>query len=786
MYAWLADKILENRKWVLGFLLVIAAICGAAVPFLGFDFTPQQLFESTTDASEYRDKFAERFGREDNLMVIMIEGGDVFKPTVLETMRDVTLELRAVDTISGADSVATFEIPRSGDAPGTMSAEPVLEQPGPDGEVGDITQARADKLRNVALSEPLVASRLVSADGDLGVVLAWLDRDIQDAELIKGNVDEVERILESHPLPDGYSYEIGGIPGLRANIMESLKTEQLTFLPITGLIFIIVLSWLFRRTSGVVLPMGTVLLAVLGTVALLVATDHSINIVNNVLPSLIFVIGISDSIHMLTRDAEEIEAGKSRADAVKATIRHTGLACLLTSTTTSVGFFSLLAADTEILKDFGWQAGAGVMFAYVGTLFFIPAALSYLKPVKRRATAESKDDEEPFLEGFLVHTGERLLRHPYIVIAGSLLFLGGFVFMSTKVEIDTTLLEVYEESHPYYATTKTLEKELGGFLPIEVSLEAESQDRFKDPETYAKLQELQAFAQQQPAVISTQSFVDFHQSARAALLGDPDERETMPESRAQIEQLHLLIAGAPDEPVGTNKFVTGDFKNARVLLRVKDVGAKRQMKLGDKLEDKLSELFPEGSGVDYRLTGDAYVASVALDSFIRDLFYSLLLAIVIIFGMMTFVFRSLKIGIISMLPNTIPLVMTFGYMGWQGINLNTTTIIIFAISLGLAVDDTIHFLARFREELDRCETVREAILASYFGAGRAILLTSVLLALGLAVLLTSSFVPTRQFGILTGITIFGAVFADLILLPSLLYLTYKEGDRAEHVSGSEL
>jgi hypothetical protein len=786
MYAWLADKILENRKWILGILLVIAALCGATVPFLGFDFTPQQLFKSTSDASEYRDNFAERFGREDNLMVIMIEGEDVFKPEVLETMREVTYDLRAVDTISGADSVATFEIPRSGDSPGTMSVEPVLERAGPDAPAGDITQARADKLRGVALSEPLVANRLVSQDGDLAVVLAWLDRDIQDAKDIKRNVDEVERILGEHPLPDGFAYEIGGIPGLRANIMESLKTEQLTFLPITGLVFIIVLSWLFRRTSGVVLPMGTVVLAVLGTVALLVATDHSINIVNNVLPSLIFVIGISDSIHMLTRDAEEIEAGKSRGEAIKATIRHTGLACLLTSTTTSVGFFSLLAADTEILQDFGWEAGAGVMFAYIGTLFFIPAALSFMKPVKRRATSESDASQEPMLEGILVHTGEKLLRHPYIVIAGSLLFLGGFVFMATEVEIDTTLLEVYEESHPYYKTTKTLEQELGGFLPIEVSLEAQSRDRFKDPQTYAKLRALQEFSEEQPAVISTQSFVDFHQSARAALLGDPEERQKMPDSRAQVEQLHLLIAGAPDEPVGTNKFVTSDFKNARVLLRVKDVGAKQQMKLADRLEDRLAELFPDGSGVAYRLTGDAYVASVALDSFIRDLFYSLLLAIVIIFGMMTFVFRSVKIGLISMLPNTIPLVMTFGYMGWQGINLNTTTIIIFAISIGLAVDDTIHFLARFREELDRRDTVREAILASYFGAGRAILLTSVMLVLGLAVLLTSSFVPTRQFGILTGITIFGAVFADLVLLPSILYLVYGADDGPDHVRGSEL
>jgi predicted RND superfamily exporter protein len=219
--------------------------------------------------------------------------------------------------------------------------------------------------------------------------------------------------------------------------------------------------------------------------------------------------------------------------------------------------------------------------------------------------------------------------------------------------------------------------------------------------------------------------------------------------------------------------VTSDFRNARIHVRVSDVGAKAQLQLAERFEDKLGSLFGADSGVNYRLTGDAFVASVALDSFIRDLFYSLLIAIVIIFAMMTVVFRSLKLGLVSMLPNTIPLVMTFGYMGLMGINLNTTTIIIFAISLGLAVDDTIHFLARFREELDRRDTAKEAILYTYYGAGRAILLTSVLLVTGLAVLLLSDFVPTRQFGILTSITIGGAVFGDLILLPSLLYLLYR-------------
>jgi hydrophobe/amphiphile efflux-3 (HAE3) family protein len=776
MYAWLAEQIIKYRRWILVVMIGLMALFATTLPDLGFNFTPQQMFQSTSSANAYREQFAERFGREDNLVTIAVIGDDVFRPDALQAMRDLTVELRQLESIKNAESIATFQIPRSGDAPGTMTVEPILAQR------GEVDAEAADALESLAMSEPLVRERLVSEGGDMALVVAWIRDDLQDADDLKDAVDAIEGKLAEHPLPDGLSYRTGGVPTLRTQIVEQLRTEQITFVPLTALIYLFILIWMFRRLSGVLLPLATVAFAVLATVATLVWTGSPINIVNNVLPSLIFVIGISDSIHMLARDAEEIEAGKGRIAASKAMIRHTGLACLLTSCTTSVGFISLLAADSSILQNFGWQAAAGVMFAYIATIFFLPAALSLMKPVVRKKKKKKPEADRDklhsgaFLERFLVHSGEILLRHAKLVVVICLLITAGFAALAYKVDIDTTLLEVFHEDHPSYKTTELIEENLGGFLPVEVSLEADEMDRFKDPEVYAKMARFQDFAKAQPEVLSTQSIVDFHQSTRAALLGDADERDNMPESRAQIEQLHLMIAGAPDDPSGVNKFVTSDFRNARILVRVSDVGAKAQMKLAERLEAELDTLFGADSGVEYRLTGDAYVASVALDSFIRDLFYSLLVAIVIIFGMMTVVFRSLKLGLVSMLPNTIPLVLTFGYMGLMGINLNTTTIIIFAISLGLAVDDTIHFLARFREEIDRRDTAKEAILYTYYGAGRAILLTSVLLVTGLAVLLLSDFVPTRQFGILTSITIGGAVFGDLILLPSLLYLLYRSDD----------
>ncbi|MFB6264230.1 MAG: efflux RND transporter permease subunit, partial [Bradymonadaceae bacterium] len=299
---------------------------------------------------------------------------------------------------------------------------------------------------------------------------------------------------------------------------------------------------------------------------------------------------------------------------------------------------------------------------------------------------------------------------------------------------------------------------------------------------YRRIHRFQQWASRQPEVLSTQSIVDFHQSARAALLGDPGARDEMPTSSAQVEQLHTLIAGSPDAKAGPGQFVTRDFRKARVLLRVRDVGAQGQLALADRVRGKLRTTFEGVPKVDFRITGDAYAASVALTSFVKDLFYSLLYAGLVILVLMTLIFESVTVGLISMIPNAMPLVVTFGYMGLAGITLNSTTVIIFAIGLGLAVDDTIHVLARFREELHADHaSVRDALVETYDSAGRAILFTSVLLLLGMSVLLLSDFLPTQRFGVLISITIVAAILGDLLVLPPILYLLFSDegtGDEA--------
>ena len=797
MYRALSDFILQHRSAILLATLMLAVGCATLAPKLTFNFTPQQLFESSSNREQAREDVAQAFGREDNLITVILQGPDIYSPAALTYAHQLTLKLRDVELTRGqqtlraikrAESLTTLELPRAqGD--GALTTRPLaqvmLEARGLPFESAQATidDQTAQALKRLAQDEPLIQGRVVDAQGQLSTILLWVQDDIQQAAELERIDQAIHAHIKALPPPQGYTLRLGGIPKVRVDVVGDLRREQLTFIPLTGLMYLIILLVLFRSVSGALLPLGTVVLAVLGTVAVMVLGGYPLNIINNILPPMIFIIGISDSIHMLTRQAEEREHGLNHLEATRAMIRHTGAACLLTSTTTAVGFISLLAADTDILKSFGWQAALGVMLAYAATLLFLPSALVLMKPVQRlRGDPDQRlnplDAQQlrhaPRLERGIVALGHAVLKRPLASIALGLSITAVFVVFAARVEIDTTLLEIYHEDHPTYQTTLVLEERLGGILPVEISVKHRDRDHFKTPQAFAALASMQAHAARIPGVLSTQSMVDFHQAARVGLLGDPAQRQVMPSSREEIEQLQTLIEGPPDTSQGVRGYVTSDFRNARLLLRVQDFGAKRMILVAQDLQAELDRRFPPDQGYTTLIAGDAYVASISLDSFVRDLFYSLLLAIVIIFGMMTVVFRSLKLGLVSTIPNVTPLVATLGYMGWAGIDLNTTTIIIFAISLGLAVDDTIHFLARFGEELKTRATIHDALIYTYFGAGRAIMLTSVMLVMGLLVLMFSAFKPSALFARLTAITIGGALLGDLLILPPVLLLMYRD------------
>jgi predicted RND superfamily exporter protein len=315
------------------------------------------------------------------------------------------------------------------------------------------------------------------------------------------------------------------------------------------------------------------------------------------------------------------------------------------------------------------------------------------------------------------------------------------------------------------------EDKMQGLIPIELSLVSEEEGRFYDPDILNAVDDIAEWVEEQPGVLRTQTFGDYLHEAWAAYTGDPAKSEAEFQSRAQVAQLYSLIESAKPDP--TEAYLTFDRQRLRLQIQIRDLGGKATMALVDELRETTRDELSGIEEVEFHVTGDGYSAAKGVDFIMRDMLSSLGLAFVIIFFIMTFLFKSVRMGLISVPPNVIPLILTLAYMSARGIYLNSTTAIIFSVSLGLAVDDTIHYLARFREEVADGLGRDAAIFSSAGGTGRAILVTTIMLASGQLVLLWSSFVPITLFSELISVTLISCLFGDLIVLPALLHVAWK-------------
>jgi predicted RND superfamily exporter protein len=757
-----ARFVTQRRGLTLALVFAAVAAAGAQLPALRADFTPQDLFTTYEAGREEAERFKATFGQTDNVLLLLVEAEDVLSVEALGHIHLLSTLLAAAPFAERVDSITATSVARS-DGPGVLRVGPLVE-----GTVVD--EAARDVVLRALDESALLRGRLVGSGGRLAAIAVLLDRSLTRIEPVGRVVDEVRATLAANPPPDGVSVRLAGLPYIRAYVTDAFFQDQLRLVPLALLVSLIIQALAFRWLPGVAFPGVAVLLGAIVVLGGMAAVGEPLNIINQVVPILILIIGTSDAIHLVSRYREEAATSPPQ-EAGRRTVRAMVVACFLTSFTTAVGFGSLAVSKTEILVRFGVTAALGVLAAYAVTITALPPLLTFAKGKARPADAAHDGP----LERALVAVTDAVLRRPKTMVAVSLVVLGGAGLLASRVKVDTFLLETFREGDAVWETTRLVEDELNGVLPVELSLSAEAEGGLFEPSVANAVQRVAAWARTQDGVLSATTYTDLLDEARVAYSGDTARRGRAFRSRAEVAQLAELLAGARPSPL--EPFLTADRRQARVALQIRDIGAVRVLALGEALLGEVRSAFEGIDGVTVTLTGDAYVGSIGLDSLIRDMVGSLAMAFVFIFGIMAVMFRSVRLGLISVLPNTIPLAITCAWMTLTGTALNTTTVVIFSISLGLAVDDTIHYLARYNEEQREGHHGREAIRRAAAGAGRAIIVTTMILAAGLFVLSFSTFVPIMQFGVLLTVTVVACVFGDLLLLPALLALWGPERAR---------
>ena len=807
-------------------MILTAALFGAAIPNLRADFTPSDLFAKFEDQEQVAAEFREVFGNTDNVLLVLVSSDDVLDVPVLQFVHETTGAIGelavSLDGESEAalaarvDSLTSLPIPRapgdeeraragsgfvaaiytagaltsqhvSGAISAIRGAEPRVTIPTevPDTLVnfavgngavqpavaGDqVTEAEAENLRSAIAGSPLLEGRLVSRDSTLTAIAVSLADGLSRNAEVAAVVDAVETLLAANPPPDGTEVFLGGLPYLRTDVIAKMRADQSVMLPLSLAVCILILFATFRWLPAMVLPTFAVVIAAVILVGGMAAADEPFNIINNIVPLLIIIIGISNTIHLVNRYGEEIRAGRDKLPALHESVKRMAVACFLTSFTTAVGFASLIVSRTEVLRRFGLTAAVGVLIAYAVTITFLPAALGYVRqPAPGRGAAR-----EGMIEAGMERLTRGILRRPLPVLAIALLVSVWAVQQSVNIKIDSAVLDQFSETDEIYQTTRLIEEKLSGVRPLEVYFSSEVEGRFDDPAFLNDLDELSRWALAREGVLGAVSYATYLHEVTALRGGERGDRF---ESEARIETAAAMLEAGERNPIAP--FVNADRTRARLNISVVDFGAQATIRLSEELVAEAHRVFADHEDLEFRLTGDAYTGSVGLSSVISDLIGSLLLAVFVIFGFMTLLFRSARLAALSVPPNVIPLVVTMGFMSVMNVPLNAATAIIFSISIGLAVDGSIHVLARFREEVARCASVDFALIAAARGTGKAIIMTCFSLMLGFGVMLSSSFVPVRRFGQLIAMTVLGCLIATVVVLPALLKVAWI-GDASEH------
>ncbi|RMH38470.1 MAG: hypothetical protein D6689_19520 [Deltaproteobacteria bacterium] len=762
-----ARAAIARRRAVAAVLAAVTAIAVAGALRVEADFTPDDLFTGLDDQRAASAAFQAAFGNTDNVALVLVEAADALAPPVLQYVHDATRSLGARPWAAHAASVTTVPaVQRIGPPSGPASAASLLADlaagrlriaPPVDGAAVDA--AAAARVRAAVAANRLLEGRLVSRDRRLAVVAVTLAAGVSRNDAIERAVEDMEAWVAAHSPPAGVRVRLGGLPVLRVGLIRKMKADQVTLFPATFAVCLLILLATFRWLPALLLPPVAVGLSALTLVGAMGWLGVRLDIINNIVPMLIIVIGLSDSIHIVTRYGERAAAGADSPTAATDALRSMAVACFLTSFTTAVGFASLAVSDMPILRRFGLLAAFGVLAAYAITVAFVPIALASVRPPRQPIA----DHEHGRIEHALDAVLRRVRRRRIAVLAVAAAVLAAAAAAASTLTIDTFVADQYEPDDPAYATLQLVERELLGVRPIEVSIAAPP-GTFDRRDALAALERIAQWAAAQPGVLDATGYPALVRETWVQLTGDPAARSgPLPDAGA------LRALGAALDAAGAARaFVTPDRARARLTVSMRDVGGRALLRFAAALRARAEAELASLPGVRVDLAGEGYVSSLGLDTVTSDLVESLVLATAIIFAVLAGLFRSVRLGLVSLPPNVLPLALTLGYMRLRGIPLNTATAIIFAITIGLAVDGTIHILARYVDEQRSGADRDSALAAAMRGTGKAVVASYLSLVVGFSILQLSEFVPVQQFGELVAVTIAGCLVSTLVVLPALL------------------
>lgn len=744
-------------------LFVVAIITlGAAyqITTLRFDYEFENFFPTDDPDLDFYYEFRDKFETDvDFVLIALYNEKGIFQEDFLSQareMRDGLLKLPRIDGVQSPFDPMAFAL-------------------GPFGPI-EIPYLHPDRPSLYASDSLKIFTRrkgvgtLISEDAKSIAMVVDIEQNLSKLETDTVYIDMMSVI-------DQYEYDeihmAGKVIG-QAYYIDQIKFEFTLFFSIAVILVVLILTLVYRSVWGVIVPLLIVLLSTVWLLGLMGWIGKPIDIMTTLLPLVIFVVGVSDVIHLLSRYFEEIRNGHSKMVAIGIAYKQVGLATFLTSFTTALGFLTLLTSGIRPVRELGLFAAGGVFLAFILAFSLLPAILTLINVPK----IAYKEPSTLFWNKLVRMIFFVTMRNQKIVLGVSALVIGLSVYSISFIEINNYFLEDVGEDDPMRISFEYMDEHFAGARPFElaVSVVDTNKDAF-DKDVIDDMVKIESYLMSDYGVGFVFSPLSIIRSANQAIGGGKESSYHIPEDSASLSQTLRLIKSLESRPE-FGALLTPDRREMRITGKIKDLGGKNAKSRNEALYDH----FTNGDRlehVSFTVTGMGTLIDKNNETLSQNMMTGLIFALLVVALIMGILFRSFRMALITLVPNVIPLVVIGGVMGVAGFDLKVSTSIIFGIAFGIAVDDSIHFLSKYRLELGKGRSHIWALRRTSISTGKAIILTSLILCAGFATLISSDFTSTYYVGLLISITLAVAVLADLVTLPVLLDRFAKRRNRKD-------
>ena len=754
----ICDFIVDHNRALLIGSIVFASLFLAFLPKVKFISNIDNFTLSDSDDITFYHEFKRVYG-DDEFYVIAFKKPDIFTRENLTMLRDITRKLEAVPEVRRVRSLANVDSVEGG--PGIFDVRPLL------GHIPKTVQEMA-KLRHKAIHDALYRKSLISPDGTVAGIVVSTRYEPNDESYRKRLLDKTFEILK--PYRDtGTRFALAGWTVTNFNVSDYMRSDVGLFLPVTYALIVFTI-WLVFRNKWILL-LGTLNISVcLGaTMGVLGMTGITINPTTAITIPLTLALSLFDTIHIFSNmDVSIFRSSTDRHQALKRVLRLVFWPCLFTTITTVVGFLSLALDKVPMIREFAWAATSGMVFEWIYAFGLLPGLILmfpgetlyqnyYNRDVEGRGSAMDR-----MLEGlhtFLVHHHKKILVVSAALVAIAIPYI-------PKIPVETNVVEYFKASSPVRQDIEYIEQQLAGSGSLDISFRGHQSDDVKDPNFLAVVEKVQKYVKALPGVDLTLSIGDFLKEMNQGFHDGDSKYYSLPNSKNLVAQ-YLLLYGGTD----INDFVTSSYDQARLAVRSSLHSSDRQRGLIDKINKFIAET--PHPGMDIRVTGRAVQDVDTVEALVNGQVESLGVAFLIISVLMGVSLKSVRLGLLSLIPNSIPILLNFGLMGATGIALNTGTALISSVAIGIAVDNTVHFLTQYQMKRDENWSIIESVRSGIKVKGRAMISSSMVICIGFGVLVLASFVPTIYFGLLNTFIMIIALFADVVVLPSLILLRVR-------------